>query len=131
MITEQEFAEVLHAVSRTLPRFKPWDASAMALAWMTFPEKAKQELTREIWLYAAGQRRLDPDPCPDKPLDLQLLDYVYRNRDGAACVDWGLKADLPDRMSRPNVFNPQPQPGAVVLPPEEPVTNPVLQGIKW
>jgi len=131
MITEQEFSEVLHALSRTLPRFKPWDASAMALAWITFPAKAKQELTREIWLYAAGQRRLDPCPPENVPLDLQLLNYVFRNENGRANIEWGLKLDLPDRMARPDRFNPQPVPGQVVLPSEEPVTNPVLQGVKW
>lgn len=131
MITEQEFADVLQALSRTLPRFKPWDSTAMALAWMTFPEKAKQELTREVWLYAAGQRRLDPSPPEDVPLDLQLLNYVFRNENGRANVDWGLKADLPERMQRPHVFNPQPVPGQVVLPPEPAVTNPLLQEVRW
>lgn len=131
MITEKDFAAVLQALSRTLPRFKPWDETAMALAWMTFPAKAKQDLTREIWLYAAGQRRLDPKPSEDQPLDMQLLDYVYRNRDGRACVDWGLKADLPERMQRPNVFNPQPVPGQLPAAPEPPVTNPLLQGVPW
>jgi hypothetical protein len=131
MITEQEFADVLQALSRTLPRFKPWDSTAMALAWMTFPEKAKQELTREVWLYAAGQRRLDPDPPEDVPLDLQLLNYVFRNENGRANVEWGLKADLPERMQRPHVFNPQPVPGQVVLPPEPAVTNPLLQEVAW
>jgi hypothetical protein len=29
------------------------------------------------------------------------------------------------------VFNPQPVPGQVVLPAEEPVTNPLLQGVRW
>lgn len=131
MINQQDFCNVLQALSRTLPRFKPWDETAMALAWMTFPERAKHELTREIWLYCAGQRRLDPNPADDKPLDLQLLDYCYRNRDGCACVEWGLKADLPQRMSRAHVFNPQPVPGQAVLPPEPPITNPVLQEAQW
>jgi hypothetical protein len=131
MITEQEFADVLQALSRTLPRFKPWDSTAMALAWMTFPERAKQQLTREVWLYAAGQRRLDPDPPEDVPLDLQLLNYVFRNENGRANVEWGLKADLPERMQRPHVFNPQPVPGQVVLPPEPAVTNPLLQEVRW
>lgn len=129
MITEQEFADVLQALSRTLPRFKPWDSTAMALAWMTFPEKAKAELTREVWLYAAGQRRLDPAPPDDVPLDLQLLNYVFRNENGRANVAWGLKADLAERMSRANVFNPQPVPGQPVLPPEPAAINPVLQGV--
>ena len=131
MITQEDFCTVLQALSRTLPRFKPWDESALALAWMTFPAKAKQELTREIWLYAAGQRRLDPCPPEDVPLDLQLLNYVFRNENGRANIEWGLKLDLPDRMARPDRFNPQPVPGQVVLPSEEPVTNPVLQGVKW
>jgi len=128
MITQEDFGKVLQALSRTLPRFKPWDETAMALAWMTFPERAKQELTREVWLYAAGQRRLDPNPPEDVPLDLQLLNYVFRNENGRANVDWGLKADLPERMQRPHVFNPQPVPGQVVLPPDTPATNPLLQG---
>lgn len=131
MITEQDFSKVLQALSRTLPRFKAWDATAMALAWMTFPEKAKQELTPAIWLYAAGQRRLDPNPPEDLPLDMQLLNYVFRNENGRANVAWGLKADLADRMGRPHVFNPQPQPGAVVLEAEPAVTNPILQGVQW
>lgn len=131
MITQEDFGKVLQALSRTLPRFKPWDETAMALAWMTFPEQAKQVLTREVWLYAAGQRRLDPNPPEDVSLDLQLLNYVFRNENGRANVEWGLKADLPERMQRPHVFNPQPVPGQVVLPPEEPVTNPLLQEVAW
>jgi len=131
MITEQDFCSVLLALGRTLPRFKPWDEMAMSLAWMTFPERAKQELSREILIYAAGQRRLDPNPKEDVPLDLQLLDYVFRNRDGRADVLWGLKDDLPERMANSNRFNPQPVPGAVVLPSEPAVTNPLLQGVRW
>jgi hypothetical protein len=131
VITQEDFAKVLQALSRTLPRFKPWDETALALAWMTFPEPAKQVLTREVWLYAAGQRRLDPNPPEDVPLDLQLLNYVFRNENGRANVEWGLKADLPERMLRSHVFHPQPVPGQVVLPPEEPVTNPLLQEVAW
>lgn len=131
MISQEQFTDVLQALSRTLPRFKPWDATALALAWMTFPPKAKEELSPEVWLYAAGQRRLDPSPKDDLPLDLQLLDYVYRNRDGRACVEWGLKADLPERMSRAHLFNPQPVPGQLAPEPEPPVTNPLLQEASW
>lgn len=131
MITQEQFSSVLLGLSRLLPQYKNLDAMALGLAWMTFPQKAKEELTLDVWVYAAGQRRLDPAPPEHVALDLQLLDYVYRNRDGRACVDWGLKADLPDRMQRPNVFNPQPVPGQVVLPPEPPVTNPLLQEAGW
>lgn len=113
MITEQQFADVLQALSRTLPRFKPWDGMALSLAWMTFPQKAKQELTPEMWLYAAGQRRLDPSPSEDQPLDIQLLAYVFANENGRPNVAWGLKPDLSDRMKRPHLFNPHPVPGQI------------------
>lgn len=131
MITQEQFSSVLLGLSRLLPQYKNLDAMALGLAWMTFPQKAKEELTLDVWVYAAAQRRLDPAPPENVSLDLQLLDYVYRNRDGRAFVEWGLKADLPERMQRPNVFNPQPQPGAVVLPPEPAVTNPLLQEVRW
>jgi hypothetical protein len=126
VITQSEFCDVLQALTRSLPRFKPWDETAMALAWMTFPERAKRELTREMWLYAAAQRRLDPAPSNDIPIDLQLLQYVYRQRDGQACIDWGLKADLPERMANAGRFHPQPVHGQLAAEDHSPVSNPLL-----
>lgn len=131
MINEQEFCNVLQALTRTLPRFKPWDAAALSLAWMTFPEKAKRDLTPQIWLYAAAQRRLDPAPKDDVPIDLQLLQYVYRQRDGQACIGWGLKADLPERMANANQFHAQPVHAQLSANDEPPVSNHLLQGVRW
>ena len=131
MLSPEHFSATLGALSEALPRGKRMGEATYALLWATFPAKAKEELTPEVWMYAAAQRLLDPEPMEDLPLPMQLLNYVYRNENGRANVSWGLKADLPERMARAHVFNPQPQPGAVVLPPEPPVTNPVLQGVKW
>lgn len=131
MLSLEQFSVTLGALSEALPRGKRMAEATYALLWATFPAKAKEDLTPEVWMYAAAQRLLDPEPMEDLPLPMQLLNYVYRNENGRANVSWGLKADLPERMARAHVFNPQPQPGAVVLPPEPPVTNPVLQGVKW
>ena len=131
MLSLEQFSVTLGALSEALPRGKRMAEATYALLWATFPAKAKEDLTPEIWMYAAGQRLLDPDPLDDVPLPMQLLNYVFRNENGRANVEWGLKADLPERMARAHVFNPQPVPGQVVLPPEPPVTNPVLQGVKW
>lgn len=131
MITQEDFSNVLLGLSRLIPQYKALDAMALGLAWMTFPPKAKEELTLEMWVYAAGQRRLDPNPPEDVPLDLQLLNYVFRNENGRANVAWGLKADLPERMQRSHVFNPQPVAGQVIAPAEEPITNPLLMGVRW
>lgn len=129
MLLFEEFTSTLGALSEALPMGKRMAEGTFVLLWATFPAKAKEELSVEILMYAAAQRLLDPDPMDELPLPMQLLNYVYRNENGRANVAWGLKADLPERMARPHVFNPQPQPGAVVLPSEPPVTNPLLQGV--
>lgn len=131
MLSLDHFSMTLGALSEALPRGKRMAEATYALMWATFPARAKEELTPEIWMYAAAQRLLDPDPMEDLPLPMQLLNYVFRNENGRANVSWGLKADLPERMANPDRFNPQPVPGQVVLPPEPPVTNPLLQEAAW
>ncbi len=128
MLSFEHFTATLGALTEALPRGKRMAEATFALMWATFPAKAKEDLTPEIWMYAAAQRLLDPDPMEDLPLPMQLLNYVFRNENGRANVAWGLKADLPERMARPDCFNPQPTPGQVVLPAVEPITNPLLQG---
>jgi hypothetical protein len=131
VLSLEHFSATMGALTEALPRGKRMGEATYALMWATFPAKAKEDLTPEIWMYAAAQRLLDPDPMEDLPLPMQLLNYVFRNENGRANVSWGLKLDLPERMQRPHVFNPQPVPGQVVLPPEEPVTNPLLQEVRW
>jgi hypothetical protein len=131
MLSFEHFTATLGALTEALPRGKRMAEATFALMWATFPAKAKQQLTPEIWMYAAAQRLLDPEPAEDLPLPQQLLNYVFRNENGRANVAWGLKADLTERMSRPDQFNPQPLPGQMVLPPEPPITNPVLQVVAW
>ena len=131
MLSLDQFSMTLGALSEALPRGKRMAEATYALLWATFPAKAKEELTPEIWIYAAAQRMMDPDPMEDLPLPMQLLNYVFRNENGRANVSWGLKLDLPERMANPDRFNPQPVPGQVVLPSEPPVTNPLLQEVAW
>lgn len=131
MLQLEHFISTLNALQEALPRGKRLGEATYALMWATFPAKAKQDLTPEIWMYAAAQRLLDPDPMEDLPLPMQLLNYVFRNENGRANVSWGLKADLPERMANPDRFNPQPVPGQAVLPPEPAVTNPLLQEVRW
>ncbi len=111
MITNDDFCTVLQGLARNLPRQKSLDAMALTLAWVTFPALAKEKLTRDVWVYAAAQRMLDPSPLTDDSLHIQLLIYVFRNENGKPRVDWGLKVDLPDRMSKAHLFHPQPTPG--------------------
>lgn len=131
MLQLEHFISTLNALQEALPRGKRLGEATYALMWATFPAKAKEDLTPEIWMYAAAQRLLDPDPMEDLPLPMQLLNYVFRNENGRANVSWGLKADLPERMANPDRFNPQPVPGQVVLPPDPAVTNPLLQEVRW
>lgn len=131
MLQLEHFVSTLNALQEALPHGKRLGEGTHALLWATFPARAKELLTPEIWLYAASQRLLDPDPMNELPLPQQLLNYVFRNENGRANIEWGLKADLPERMARPDRFNPQPVPGQLVAHVNEPVTNPVLEGVKW
>jgi hypothetical protein len=131
MLSLEHFSATLGALTEALPRGKRMGDATFALMWATFPARAKEDLTPEIWLYAAAQRLLDPNPMDELPLPMQLLNYVFRNENGRANVSWGLKADLPERMANPDRFNPQPVPGLPVLAAEPPVSNPLLQGVRW
>jgi hypothetical protein len=96
------------------------DETALMLAWITFPEKAKHELGTQHLEYAAAQLLLDPEPPKDTPAHLLLLRYVYRLENGQPNLEWGLKADLASRMQLPGKFHPatplaQATPAAEVL----------------
>lgn len=130
-LSSEAFITTLVGLSDALPYGKRMNEAAYGLLWATFPARAKELLTPEIWLYAAAQRLLDPNPPEDQPLPQQLLLYVFRLENGRPNMSWGLKADLAERMQRPDLFNPQPVPGQLPAAPEPPVTNPLLQGVTW
>lgn len=131
MLQLETFVATLSALSEAMPYGKRLGEATYALLWATFPQKAKEELTPEIWMYCATQRLLDPAPADDLPIPIQMLQYAYRCENGRANLNWGLKADLPQRMANAHVFNPQPVPGQLPPEPEPPVTNPLLQEASW
>ena len=115
MISNEDFSNVLQGLARTLPRHKSLDAMSLTLAWVTLDERVKNLLTRDILVYAAAQRMLDPDPDTEQPLHIALLGYVFRNENGKPNLEWGLKLDLPSRMKNIHRFNPEPVRGQVVI----------------
>lgn len=89
-----------------LGRFaKPLGEAGLMLAWASFPEQAKSDLSNAAWTFAAAQYVLDPEPPKGLPVHIAMLRYLYRNRDGVAALDWGLKPDLASRMKLPGYFH--------------------------
>ena len=121
----------LRALSSLLPYGKKITDEEALYTWAMLPESVKVNVTDEMWLYACSQRRMDPSPDKELALDIQLLRYVYRIRDGQPAFDWGLKADLPQRMSMGGQFHPPVLPAGDLTPPppQLPGSNPALEGL--
>ena len=121
----------LRALSSLLPYGKKITDEEALFTWAMLPESVKVNVTDEMWLYACSQRRMDPNPDKELALDIQLLRYVYRIRDGQPAFDWGLKTDLPQRMAMGGQFHPPLLPASdpTPPPPQLPGSNPALEGL--
>jgi len=119
----------LRAVANVTPYAKKLTDDEIAFLHMTLPASVKKTVTDEMFTYACLQYRLDPSPNKDLPLDQLLLSYVYRLRDSRPAFDWGLKADLDQRMLNGERFHAE-----AALPPIQqqqlpPASNPALEGL--
>ena len=121
----------LRALSSLLPYGKKITDEEALFTWAMLPESVKVSVTDEMWVYACAQRRMDPNPDKELALDIQLLRYVYRIRDGQPAFDWGLKADLPQRMAMGGQFHPPVLPAGdpTPPPPQLPGSNPALEDL--
>ena len=132
MITLEEFQAAVTSLLQLLPMQRPLTAAALVLAWDTFPERAKIDLTDEILLFAVQQRVLDPEPPKGVAPHVALLRYAYpvdrtiRRERGEEVisdqpmVERGLRRDLAQRMAAPDRFH---EPGPArqeQAPPERP-----------
>jgi hypothetical protein len=117
MITIEEFQVAVSSLLQLLPMQRALDPAALLLAWDTFPERAKIDLTDEILLYAVQQRMLDPEPPKGVAPHVALLRYAYpvdrtirRERGEEVVSDYpmlerGLRRDLAQRMAAPDRFH--------------------------
>jgi hypothetical protein len=117
VITPQQFQVVITSMNQLLEFSKTLSPSALVLAWDTFPEPAKTELTESILLYAVQQWALDLERQKDLPIHIQLLRYIYpvrritKEKRGQefyideALLEGGLRRDLAQRMARPYRFH--------------------------
>ena len=132
MITIEDFQVAVSSLLQLLPMQRALDPAALLLAWDTFPERAKIDLTDEILLYAVQQRVLDPEPPKGIAPHVNLLRYCYpvdrtvRRERGEEVisdqpmVDRGLRRDLAQRMAAPDRFH-DPAPARLEqAPPQQP-----------
>ena len=119
----------LRAIAHVTPYAKKLTDDEIAFLHMTLPASVKKTVTDEMFTYACSQYRMDPSPNKDLSLDQQLLAYLYRLRDRRPAFDWGLKADLDQRMISGDRFHAE-----ATLPPVQiqqlpPAANPALEGL--
>jgi len=132
VISLQQFQVAITSLMQILPMAKPLSAAALVMAWDTFPERAKIDLTDEILLYAVQQRVLDPEPPKGVAPHVALLRYAYpvdrtiRRERGEEVtsdqpmVDRGLRKDLAQRMAAPDRFHDPAPARQEQAPPQQP-----------
>lgn len=102
----------LRSLAASLPYGKRLEDDEAKFLWLTLPETVRDQVTDAMWAYAIAQRRMDPAPDKELSIEMQLLRYLFRVRDGMPAFDWGFKPDLPQRMAMPGTFHPPvPLPG--------------------
>lgn len=118
MISEEHFVITVSTLTQVIPYAKQLTEPALIMLWESFPKRAKLDLTPEMLKFASSQRMLDPDPPKDMALSLSLLRYLYpvkrtflgesygkETYNDVPIFDLGVRPDLLDRMSRPEVFH--------------------------
>ena len=127
-ISSDDLFDVLESLS-SLQRFaKKLSGDDHKFAFLTFPERAREELTKAHLIFAAQQLLLDPEPMRDMALHLALLRYLYPCQGPSPCVDRGLRSDLSQRLAAAGTFSPlQPMPAEhrpFALPPAKAIQPP-------
>jgi hypothetical protein len=118
------FALGLRSLAAALPYGKRLEDDEAKFLWLTLPQTVKDTVTDQMWAYAIAQRRMDPAPDKELSIEMQLLRYLFRVRDGMPAFDWGLKPDLAQRIANGGVFH-----QAVPLP-GDPTPAPALTGVR-
>ena len=63
----------------------------------------KRDVTDEMWAHACKEliTNWNPDSVINRPIHIQALSYLYRQRDGAPAFDWGMKEEICKQFSLP------------------------------
>jgi hypothetical protein len=130
MITPDDLFDILESLS-SLQRFaKKLSGDDHKFAYLTFPQKAREELSKAHLIFAAQQLLLDPEPATGMALHLALLRYLYPCQGLSPCVERGLRADLAQRLAASGSFTPltptPPEHRAFALPPAQPIEPPPM-----
>lgn len=107
MLTASTFAAVLTAATELDPYGKRLSKETISMAYLTLADEVKQQITDEMFIYAFKQHRMDPAPDKELSIEQQILQHLYRCENGVPNFRWGLRKDLPTRMTASNTFHGQ------------------------
>jgi hypothetical protein len=110
MLSEEDFTGSIACALEMLPMMRQLSTTTLAKMYMQLPSSVVQDLNLMLLEYAIKQRMLDPDPPNKIAFHMQLFRYVYPLENNVAVFDRGLRSDLRDRISNPDIFyDPSPQ----------------------
>jgi hypothetical protein len=117
---EDTFKLGLRTLCAQLPYGKTPKDDELKCLWVLMPKTVTSQISDEMWLYAVQQRIMDPAPDDKLPIVQQVFRYLFRLRDGSPAFEWGLREDLPERISAADQFHPLTPAASAHKPPEMP-----------
>ena len=81
---------------------------SLTFLWMTVDSSVKRDVTDEMWAHACKEliTNWNPEAVINRPIHIQVLSYLYRQRDGAPAFDWGMKEEICKQFSACQLWTP-------------------------
>lgn len=100
------FVGGIRAVLVSLPFGKKIESEDLQFLWLTIDDCVKDSVTDEMWMY--GCRRLletwSDNNQSGQPIHMQILGFIYKNQNGKACLEWGIKDEVCEQFNLPRGY---------------------------
>ena len=97
-MTPEAFSIGLRTLSTATPYMRTLTEDEVKCLWMLLDQSVKEAVPDRAWFWAIKIRMSERSQDQELPIHYQVLRHVFRCENGQPNFQWGLKADLANRM---------------------------------